>query len=362
MGYNLDLKVLAGLEPISSLSPVRLSEILDHCQLVNVPKGNFVVQDMDDQAVYLVDGELELVYQDGNRVVVNAQSEWAKYQLGKYQPHIVSALALCECQLLRLDGELLDRIVALDHLSKLYSTKHSMAVAGLEDRIDATTSLKQLLNSSMFCLENIKKGPLAHLPVANINALLQRIEAISALKDDIIIREGEEGDYYYLVDSGSAKVTRHIGGVDILLANLKEGGVFGEEALVADVKRNATVTMTSNGILWRIGRQDFLALLQEPLLQKVSYEQALSAIDQGAIWLDVRYPSEYRHDKLNGAVNVPLNDVRNAIDVLDRTKKYIVYCQSGRRSAAAAFILAQSGYDVSVLDGGLWSVSRLERQ
>ena len=38
----------------------------------------------------------------------------------------------------------------------------------------------------------------------------------------------------------------------------------------------------------------------------------------GALWLDVRYPSEYQYDKLPGAINVPLAEVRNMFAVLDR--------------------------------------------
>ena len=364
MTYALDIKVLSGLEPISLFGPARLRELLDYCRIETVPKGSdpFKVHGLQGQSVYLVDGELELVYQDGNRVVVNAQSEWAKHPLGKRQPYIVSASALRESQLLRVDDELLDRMVTLDQFSQHDSAERPSAVAGHEDSADVSTSIRHLLNSSMFGADNLKNGPLAHLPLANISALLQRIKAMAVWEGDVIIREGEEGDYYYLIDSGRAQVTRRVGGVDMPLANLKAGDVFGEEALVSGSKRNATVTMKSNGVLLRLGRQDFLALLQEPLLHKLGYEQAREAVAQGAVWLDVRHPPEYRYDKLPGAMNVPLNDIRNAIGVLDRSKKYIAYCQSGRRSAAAAFILAQAGYDVQVLDGGLWSVPRLVPQ
>jgi len=360
MAYALDIKVLAGLEPISSFGPARLREILDYCHIETVPKGSnpFEVHGLEGQSVYLVDGELELVYQDGNRVVVSAKSEWAKHPLGKRQPYIVAASALRDSQLLRVDAELLDRMVTLDQFSQHDTARHSFAVSGCEECVDASTSIKHLLNSSMFSADNLKNGPLEHLPMANVSALLQRIEAIAAWEGDVIIKEGDEGDYYYLIDSGRAQVTRRVGGVDITLAYLKAGDVFGEEALVAGLTRNATVTMKSNGVLLRLGRQDFLALLQEPLLHKLSYEQAMQAVAQGAMWLDVRHPSEYRYDRLAGAMNVPLNDIRNAIGVLDRNKKYIVYCQSGRRSAAVAFILAQAGYDVQVLEGGLWSVPR----
>lgn len=364
MTYALDIKVLAGLEPISSFGPARLRELLDYCHIETVAKGGdpFSMHGLRGQSVYLVDGELELVYEDGNRVIISAGSEWAKHPLGKRQPYIISAMALCESQLLRVDDELLDRLVTLDQFSQHDMKERAAVVPGHEDRIDASTSLKHLLNSSMFSADNLKNGPLAHLPMANISALLQRIEAVAVWEGDVIIREGDEGDFYYMIDSGRAQVTRRIGGVEMPLANLKAGDVFGEEALVSGSKRNATVTMKSNGVLLRLGRQDFLSLLQEPLLHKLRYEDAMKAVELGAVWLDVRHPPEYRYDKLAGAINVPLNDIRNAIGVLDRSKKYIAYCQSGRRSAAAAFILAQAGYDVQVLDGGLWSVPRSVQQ
>ena len=364
MAYALDIRVLAGLEPIASFKPTKLRELLDYCHIEAVPQGRdpFKSHGLQGQSVYLVDGELELVYEDGNKVVVSAQSEWAKHPLGKRQPYIVSAAALRESHLLRIDDELLDRMVTLDQFSQTSLAGESRMVAGHKDQPDASASIKRLLNSSMFSADNLKNGPLAHLPMANISALLQRIEAIAVWEGDIIIREGDEGDYYYMIDSGRAQVMRRVGGVDMHLADLKAGDVFGEEALVSGAKRNATVTMKSNGMLLRLERKDFLALMQEPLLRKLSYEQAMQAVAQGAVWLDVRHPPEYRYDKLRGAMNVPLNEIRNAIGVLNRSKKYITYCQSGRRSAAAAFILAQAGYDVQVLDGGLWSVPKTAQQ
>ncbi|TAN85859.1 MAG: cyclic nucleotide-binding domain-containing protein [Gallionella sp.] len=364
MSYVLDIKVLAGLEPISSFGPARLRELLDYCQLETVPEGSdpFKGYGLHGQSVYLVGGEIELVYQDGNRVTVSAQSEWAKHPLGKRQPDIVAATALRESQLLRVDDELLDRLITFDQYSQHHLTGASHHADNREEHADASAGVKRLLNSSMFSADRLKDGPLAHLPMANVSLLLQRIEAIAAWAGEIIIREGDEGDYYYLIDSGHAQVTRHVGGVDMPLADLNAGDVFGEEALASGAKRNATVTMKSNGVLLRLGRQDFTELLREPLLHKIGYEQAVQAVAQGAVWLDVRHPPEYRYDRLRGAMNVPLNDIRNAIGVLDRGKKYIAYCQSGRRSAAAAFLLAQAGYDVQVLDNGLWSVPKSAQQ
>jgi rhodanese-related sulfurtransferase len=95
-------------------------------------------------------------------------------------------------------------------------------------------------------------------------------------------------------------------------------------------------------------------LLKEPLLQRISMAECREKVASGAQWVDVRYPSEYQYDKLPGAINIPLSEVRNAFGVLDKAKEYILYCQSERRSSAAAFLLAQRGYRAYLLSGGLW--------
>jgi rhodanese-related sulfurtransferase len=144
----------------------------------------------------------------------------------------------------------------------------------------------------------------------------------------------------------------------MLLAELRSGDAFGEEALVSDVKRNATVTMKSDGALLRLAKKDFIELLREPLLRRVSAEEARAKVTAGARWIDVRYPSEYQYDRLPGAINIPLSEIRNAFGALDKEKEYVLYCQSERRSAAAAFLLAQRGYRTFVLAGGLWGEAR----
>jgi rhodanese-related sulfurtransferase len=350
----LDIRVLAALEPISSFSPSRLRELLDYCHVESVAQGDDPFKDKPPagHSVYLLRGELEVVYEDGNRVLIRSGSEWARHPIGKRQPNIRSAQAMSNVQLLRVDDDLLDRMVTWDQIAHHEDVKP--AAEGSE------SAVKRLLNSGMFSAENLSNSPFAHLPSANIGKLLNRIEAIAVWDKDVIIREGEEGDYYYLIESGRAQVTRLVGGANLVLADIKAGDVFGEEALISDSKRNATVTMKSNGVLLRLKKQDFLELMQEPLLHRISYKDAKAKVAQGAVWLDVRHPPEYRYDKLPGAINVPLNDIRNAVGVLGKATSYVAYCQSGRRSAAAAFILAQAGYDVYVLENGLWSVPKAQ--
>jgi len=139
----------------------------------------------------------------------------------------------------------------------------------------------------------------------------------------------------------------------MVVAELNEGDAFGEEALVSDNKRNATVTMKTDGQLLRLNKRDFVELLKEPMLTQVTREAAEVMIVRGAVWVDARLPSEYQYDHIDGAINLPLNEIRQKSSDLDRSLSYVVYCQTGRRSSAAAFILAQQGLDIVLLSGGL---------
>jgi len=123
--------------------------------------------------------------------------------------------------------------------------------------------------------------------------------------------------------------------------------------LISDEARNATVTMQTDGILMQLGRDDFQSLLNEPMLVSLEEEDAEEAVNHGGKWLDVRVPSEFKASSKANAMNLPLYLLRHKLDALDRKTPYVVYCDTGRRSSAAAFILKQRGFETAVLKGGL---------
>ncbi len=131
------------------------------------------------------------------------------------------------------------------------------------------------------------------------------------------------------------------------------GETFGEEALISGATRNATITMLTDGVLMRLAKDDFNTLLNEPMLQWVDHEQGLQIVAKGGMWLDVRLPSEYEHWHLEPSLNVPLYFIRLKIKTLDPTVPYVVVCDNGRRSSAAAYILSERGFEAHVLRGGI---------
>ena len=74
--------------------------------------------------------------------------------------------------------------------------------------------------------------------------------------------------------------------------------------------------------------------------------------DGSATLLDVRTEGEYRRGHLNGFRNIPLDDLREHLDELDRGKPVYVNCQTGLRSYLACRLLTQYGFSCSHLSGG----------
>jgi len=331
---------LATLAPLEALSVERLRELTELAVLERVARGGdpLAAHKGSRRSVFLLRGEVLLVFEGGGTLVVVGGTGDGRLPLNRRATPIARARAISDAELIAIDDELLDMLVTFGQMPAEQTAAH--------------------VARSIFSLANLRSGVFARLPPARIEELLARFERIGAKRGDVLIREGEEGDYYYVIESGRCAVERKVGGVSVTLAELKAGDAFGEEALASDARRNATVTLATDGKLLRLGKKDFKELLGEPLLKRVGYAEACERVARGAGWLDVRYPSEYRYDRLPGAVNVPLNEVRNSFPVLEPSREYIVYCQSGRRSSAAAFLFAQRGFQVCLLEGGLWAAGR----
>ena len=193
------------------------------------------------------------------------------------------------------------------------------------------------------------------VPPANLQAMFMRMQEITVEPGKAIVKQGEDGDYFYVIMSGRCIVTREQPNQKpVRLAELDVGACFGEEALISDSKRNATVTALTRCKLMRLSKDDFQKLLNDPLSRRIDFDAARKMIDTGkARWLDVRLPSEFQNGTLPGAVNLPLYMLRMKLAQLDQNISWIVCCDTGRRSSVAVFVLTQKGYDAFVLEKGI---------
>ena len=209
--------------------------------------------------------------------------------------------------------------------------------------------------------EKIRQSTLFNgLDNSQLEQVFNRMESVAVKNGEIIIKEGEEGDYYYLLVTGTAKVTRSAEtGEQILLAELTEPKGFGEEALISNAKRNATITMTSDGIIMRLSKDAFNDYIKEPMITWLSPADSQKQIAKNAKWIDVRDEEESKTNHLHGAILIPLKKIREKAGELDKSAAYICYCENGRQSSTAAFLLKQMGFNnVGVLRGGLQGLRR----
>ena len=345
--------MLATLHPFAEVDSHRLSQLLPLCHRERFRQSidPFRQRDWAGQVVYLTRGELKLTQADGAVRVLVGGTDRALFPISQAGQVPLASKAITDIEVLRIEEEAADIIVTWDQC---------ISEAADEAKGQAVVTADWHMMSGMFAAQTMRYDTFAALPPAHIASLLARFQRSAFKRGDVVIRQGAAGDYYYLIEQGQCLVTREVEGRTVELAELKAGDAFGEEALVSDSPRNATVTMGSDGILLVLSKADFNALLCEPLLQRCPPDEAEQRIRRGATWLDVRFSPEHQHDGLPGALNVPLHELRVAISLLDKSREYIVYCQTGRRSAAAAFLLSQRGFNVAVLEGGLRALGRLD--
>ncbi|GAB2317847.1 FAD-dependent oxidoreductase [Alkalibacterium sp. s-m-22] len=89
----------------------------------------------------------------------------------------------------------------------------------------------------------------------------------------------------------------------------------------------------------------------EGLSDSIQWHELNRELEKGAVLLDVRTESELEAGRFPNALNIPLNDLRDRMDELDKEQEYIISCRSGQRSYIGERLLKQSGFKVKNLDG-----------
>lgn len=282
--------------------------------------------------VYLLRGSVELVSEQGVRVVA-ADSAEARHAIAEGARRASTGTCVSESEALFVDRDRLD----------LYLTWAQTGEVEVSELDPADES------DWLGCL--LRHPALHRIPPGNIAQILACVEQVEAEPGEVIIRQGDPGDFYYVVTAGECSVARQdpVRGEALVLGRIGPGAGFGEEALVSGEPRNATVRAESQVRLARLAAADFHRLLQEPLLARVGVKSAPA----DAQWIDVRTEAEYARGSLVGALNLPLRELRERATELDTELPVVAFCDTGRRSASATFLLSERGFNAAYVDGGI---------
>src|SRR5216684_2683403 len=287
----LDLAVLRSFSPLDGLKAENLHALARKTHIRELGAGRVLFKegDTDKRTFYLVAGSVEFRADDRLIGTIRAGTPEARAALAPGLPRKFTARAAIDLEYIVIDSDLLDVLLTWDQTGQY-------EVAELRgDGLDVTGDwMTTLLQTKAF----------HRIPPANIQAIFMRMQRINYRLGDVVIKQGTEGDYFYVVVAGKCVVTRE-------------------------------------------------TPLNKPLLQWVDHDRAKEIVAAGGKWLDVRLPSEFQNFRIDGAVNIPLYFIRLKLNALDKNTQYVVCCDTGRRSSAAAYILSERGFEAYVLKGGL---------
>ncbi len=329
------------LVPLKDLRPSFLADLFNHVAVQTLSAGEILFEEgaYDHQHIYLLNGHVELQYDSGRTDLVKGRN--VQLPLVNYQPRPCRAVAKTDCNLLRIDSDRLDRTLSWSQIAD-----YLLSEISLERDLDEDVEWMQtVLNSNLFF----------KVPPVNVEQVFNRLTPMVVDKGEVLIRQGEIGDCCYFIKEGSAEVlvASKPSAKSEKVADITVGRCFGEDALVNETVRNATVRMKTDGVLMRLEKSDFLLLLREPAVEEIDEDEAADMLET-PIFVDVRTDDEYSLGHLAFSANIPLSLLSIKKRLLAPEKPYIMYCDTGRRSKAAAYLLGKQGYNVlSLRDGYL---------
>src|SRR6204780_4629124 len=246
-----EVKLLRKFSPLDGMKNDNLNALARKVSVSTLPANRllFKMGDTDRRTIWLVSGLLEL--RDGDRTVamIRGGTPETRTALSPSLPRKLTARAVDPIEYLAIDSDLLDMMITWDQTG-------TYEVTELQAHFGATASddwMTTLLQTKAF----------HRIPPANIQAIFMRLQRMPYRVGEVVIKQGDEGDYFYVLVNGKCVVTREtpLNKEGIKLAELGIGDSFGEEALIAEAKRNATVTMLTEGMLMRLNKDDFRELM-----------------------------------------------------------------------------------------------------
>jgi len=306
-----------------------------------------------DRKYYVLEGHVDLISTEFMITSIKGNSRDAKQPLNADMPTKCSGVVKSDkARIMSIDVEVLDRLIAWSESAEAafeaeLETKQTTSFLPSDTKFVVTEVEED--DQSGDWMSSLLQSPLfTRVPLSHVQDLFTRFEDVSVEKDEVIVREGEKGDYFYVLASGNAHISNKVDSVNI---TIKPGQYFGEEALLGATLRNATIKMLTPGRVKRLDHDAFSSLLKAPVLQYISQDELAKLKDKHKI-IDVKMPMEFRAHHVDGSINVPLPRLRKQFPELAKSCTYIVSDDAGSRAEIAAHLLCQAGFDAFILRSG----------
>lgn len=332
----VDTANLSLFSPLDQLDPSRAEVLLAHARVERLPPGKrlFDIGDSDGRTLFLLSGQLALVSADNRIRMLKAATPEAGQAIADARPRESTALARTAATILCIDSAVLESLLRAD------ITDDAMPAEMPAER--PALDLGPIFASPLF----------TRLPAPCLQALIERMDVLEVAAGEVVVREGDDSDGYFIIESGRFRLTRQGRGGEAAIAAGELGRLdgFGEAALIADERHDLTLTAIEAGRLLRFSRDDFLNLIVRSCIRWITPADLEPLVLKGAVLLDIRSHKAYARQHRQHSINLPLRVLRDTAALLDRDHRYIISSDGARRSAAAAFLLARQGIEIMILN------------
>jgi len=335
-------EVFGQFSPFDLIAHEYLEKLIAKAMIVEYPKKHKICTSGERswEQFYLLEGEVSLVNDSYALKRIKHTDPEARYTLDDHQPHRFNVISRTPVKLLVVNRDYLDLVLSWSQSGEY----NVVQINHEEEAVEETDWLSVFLQSPM----------VNQLPPSYIQKIIGAMEDIEVVAGEKIIQENQAGDYFYIIKEGAAEVftVANKNNTDSAI-QLKAGQYFGEDALVGETVRNATIVMMSDGIVSRLNKETFDELLKDPLIQRADNETLDKLQNDTARtceFIDVRLGVEYKHEHVKGSKNIPLSFLRNKVLGLNRDAVYVVTPEGGRRSELAAHMLRQAGLQAYLME------------
>lgn len=327
----------------SSLSEQALEVLATRIKTVEFPAGSSIVEEgsVGDAFYFVKDGELIVTKKTNSGLeaklsVVRSGQGFGEMALLTCSIRSSSVHTISDCTLYELSKKDFEDVIWQESAFKERLTRRSEDLAQI-------TKVKTL-------------QPFALLEPEKICAVMEAMTEEEYKPGDNIIVQGEKGSTYYIIKSGRVAVLKKKKGTEEShqIAELGDGEAFGEEALIRDDPRNATCQAIEPTTVFVLQKKDFNQIVRSSFIDNIFPEEIeLDSYLTDYIIIDARIPSEYEEEHIYGAVNIPVEILREKCNGFDKSKRYITYCLNDSRGMVAAFLLKNRGFEAKCLRGGV---------
>ncbi len=341
--------------PLSTIPNHMRDELLQHAMTASFDVYSNIIKHSGKKVLYhyLIDGYADIRHSFDRRTNISSSDPKCAYPLEELIKDGGVVRAITPCKVLIINRSYLDEI-----LLRMQSSSNSTATLIEEEYPSNTSQTDDKISQDEGIDDNYKgdwmslfyRSPLAmNLSPAQTQQVFSKLDNVEVFSGETVIKCHTKGNFFYILKEGYAEVvSENFGPFKGKSFELEPGDYFGDEALVGHTIRNASVVMSSDGILGRMSQSDFEKNIKSALVTTPTADELKTF--HNPIYCDVRLPLEYKMEHLPHSINIPVGKIRKNLDSFDKNLIYIITPEGELRSELAVYLMRQAGIEAYYMD------------